>query len=296
MTLAKQPGVIWMDGEYIPWEQATVHCLTHTNHYGVGVFEGVRAYETEQGQNIFRLECHTDRLFRSAEILKMKIPYSKVEINQIQREIIEKNGLTNAYIRPMVYYGPESLGLQTTELTVHVMIAAWHWQDYWGKRENDEGLKVYVSSYMRHHPKSVSCKAKANGNYINSIMALQEAKENACDEALLLDYKGNIAEGSSANFFIVKNSKVITPTSESILEGITRDTVIKIARALNYEVIETQITLAQAKLADEAFFTGTASEISSVSHIDGNIIGTSKCGPITKQLIQAYQGRTGLKN
>ncbi len=284
MTFHEQAGTMWLDGEFIQNEAAHISLLTHTLHYGVGVFEGVRCYQTEKGPAIFRLKEHTERLLNSARILKMAIPYEETLLNQIQCDIINHNKLTSAYIRPMVFYGSDYLGLQTKALQCRVMIAAWKWGSYFNA--DTQGIKVHTSSFIRHHSNSVLCKAKANGNYINSIMALQEANDQGCDEALMLDHQGLVAEGSSANVFIVRNGKLYTPNRKSILEGITRATVMTIARDEGIEVVETDLTRDELYIASEIFFTGTAAEITPVAEIDGRSLSK---GTMTQFLQQRYQ-------
>ena len=224
-SLADRDGVIWFDGELVPWREAKVHVLTHTFHYGLGVFEGVRAYATDNGPVIFRLHDHTDRLFQSAHILRMEIPFSKEELNAAQQQVIRENKLKEAYLRPMCFLGSEGMGLRAEGLSVHCMIAAWEWPVYMTEEAKTDGIKVRTSSYTRHHVNITMCKAKANGNYINSMMALREALESGCEEALLLDNEGYVAEGSGENIFLVKNGKLITPELTSCLEGITRATI-----------------------------------------------------------------------
>jgi branched-chain amino acid aminotransferase len=280
--------IIWLDGKYIPYDEAKTHLLTHTLHYGAGVFEGVRAYETEDGPAIFRLKEHTDRLFRSAKIIDMKIPFSKEEINEAQIEILKRNSLKSAYLRPMVFYGSEYLGLGTRNLSVHVMIAAWEWGAYLGEENMIKGIKVCTSSFSRNHVNSSFCKAKANGNYLNSILALKEAQANGCEEALLLDHQGCVAEGSGENIFMIRDGILITPDLTSILEGITRDAIIKLAQDLGIKTIERRITRDELYVADEAFFTGTAAEVTPIRIIDNREIGSGTRGPITEMLQSAY--------
>lgn len=288
MSLLNLDGVIWMDGQFIPWQDAKIHVLSHTLHYGCGVFEGVRAYKTDQGAAIFKLQQHTDRLFQSAHILGMTIPFSKQTLNDAQIAVIEKNQLNAAYIRPMVFYGAEALGLQTQKLSTHVIIAAWPWGAYLGEAGLQHGIKVCTSSYTRHHVNSTMCKAKANGNYINSILALQEALAHGCEEALLLDAQGLVAEGSGENIFIVRNGKLFTPDTTAILEGITRDTIFTLATDLGLTLTEKRITRDEVYIADEAFFTGTAAEVTPIREIDGRAIGDGKPGIITKRLQKLY--------
>ena len=288
MSMADRDGQIWLDGEWLPWREAKVHLLTHTLHYGMGVFEGLRAYKTEQGTAIFRLSEHTDRLFRSAHILRMKIPYDKETLNQMQCEAVSRNNLESAYLRPMCFYGSEGMGLRADNLNVHVMIAAWEWGSYLGEENMQQGIRIKTSSYTRNHVNSVMCKAKANGNYMNSILALQDAMADGYDEALLLDHEGYVAEGSGENIFIIRNGKLYTPELTSALEGITRDTLMQIAQQQGLEVIEKRITRDEVYVADEAFFTGTAAEVTPIRELDQRTIGNGKRGPITEKLQALY--------
>ncbi len=288
MSLENQKGVIWLDGKFVPWQEANVHCLTHTLHYGVGVFEGVRAYKTDKGTAIFRLQDHTDRLFRSAKIINMKINFAKDELNFAQQETVKQNKLNAAYIRPMVFYGAEYLGLQTNKLSTHVMIAAWDWNSFLGDENAEKGIKVRTSSFMRNSINSTLCKAKANGNYINSVLAFQEAIASGCDEALLLDHQGCVAEGSGENIFMVRDGVLYTPDLTVVIEGITRDTIIQLAAHIGLSVKEKRITRDELYIADEAFFTGTAAEVMPIREIDDRIIGNGKCGEITTQLQKMY--------
>jgi branched-chain amino acid aminotransferase len=287
-SLADRDGVIWFDGELVPWREAKVHVLTHTLHYGLGVFEGVRAYPTENGPVIFRLHDHTDRLFRSAHILNLKIPWSKEEINEAQVQVVRENKLKEAYLRPMCFYGSEGMGLRADNLKVHCIVAAWEWPNYMTPEARDEGIKVRTSSYTRHHVNITMCKAKANGNYINSMLALREALDSGCEEALLLDNEGYVAEGSGENVFLVQKGKLVTPELTSCLEGITRDTVLAFAAELNIEVVEKRITRDEVYIADEAFFTGTAAEVLPIRELDGRTIGSGKRGPVTEKLQSMY--------
>jgi branched-chain amino acid aminotransferase len=287
-TLADRDGVIWFDGELVPWRDAKVHVLTHTLHYGLGVFEGVRAYATEKGPLIFRLKEHTDRLFRSAHILSFSIPYTREEINEAQRTVVRENGLKEAYLRPMCFYGSEGMGLRAEGLKPHCIIAAWEWPTYMTPEARTEGIKVRTSSYTRHHVNITMCKAKANGNYINSMLALKEALDSGCDEALLLDNEGYVAEGSGENIFLVQGDRLVTPELTSCLEGITRATVISFAEELGIDVVERRITRDEVYVADEAFFTGTAAEVLPIRELDGRIIGDGGRGPITEKLQTMY--------
>ncbi|MZR62638.1 branched-chain amino acid transaminase [Alcanivorax sp. DP30] len=288
MSMAVRDGFIWLDGELVPWEEAKVHVLTHTLHYGMGVFEGVRAYETAKGPAIFRLKEHTDRLFGSAHIMNMKIPFTKDEVNAAQVEAVKANNLPHAYLRPMVFYGSEGMGLRAHNLKVHLMVAAWEWPAYMSPEALELGIKVRTSSYTRHHVNITMCKAKANGNYINSMLALNEALSGGADEALLLDNEGYVAEGSGENIFVIKNGVLYTPELTSCLDGITRKTIIQLAEERGYTVREKRITRDEIYVADEAFFTGTAAEVTPIRELDGRIIGEGKRGPITELLQSTY--------
>ena len=296
MGMDDKDGVIWMDGKWVDWRDAKVHVLTHTLHYGMGVFEGTRAYETNDGTAIFRLQDHTDRLFRSAHILNMKIPFDKATLNQVQREAVSKNKLKSAYLRPMCFYGSEGMGIRADSLKVHVMVAAWEWGKYLGEDGIEKGIRIRTSSYTRNHVNSVMCKAKANGNYMNSILALQEAISCGYDEAMLLDHEGYVAEGSGENIFLVRNGKLITPDLTSALEGITRETIFQLAEECGLEVVEKRITRDEVYVADEAFFTGTAAEVTPIREVDDRTIGNGGRGPITERLqtmyFDAVQGRS----
>ena len=288
MSMADRDGVIWYDGELVPWRNATTHVLTHTLHYGMGVFEGVRAYNTPQGTAIFRLQAHTDRLFDSAHIMGMKIPFSKDEINEATRAAVRENNLESAYIRPMVFYGSEAMGLRANGLKVQVIVAAWSWGAYMGDEALQVGIKVRTSSYTRHHVNISMTRAKANGNYINSMLALQEAISGGADEAMLLDPEGYVAEGSGENIFLVKNGVIYTPEVTSCLNGITRNTILTLAAEHGIQVVEKRITRDEVYIADEAFFTGTAAEVTPIREVDGRQIGAGRRGPITEKLQTAY--------
>ncbi len=288
MSMADRDGLIWFDGKMVPWREANVHVLTHTLHYGMGVFEGVRAYDTVNGTSIFRLNEHTDRLFRSAHIMKMPIAFSKDEINEAQRRVVRENKLQHAYIRPMCFYGSEGMGLRAENLKTHVIIASWPWPSYMSPEAREEGIRVRTSSYTRHHVNITMCKAKANGHYINSMLALNEALTAGVDEALLLDNEGYVAEGSGENVFIVRDNKIFTPELTSCLEGITRDSIFHFAKSLGYEIQEKRITRDEVYVADEAFFTGTAAEVLPIRELDGRAIGHGKRGPLTEKLQSMY--------
>ncbi len=288
MSMSDRDGVIWFNGELVPWRDAKVHVLTHTLHYGMGVFEGVRAYQTDKGAAIFRLQEHTDRLFRSAHIMNIKIPFTKEQINDAQKAAVRENGLPHAYLRPMVFLGSEAMGLRASGLSVNVIVAAWPWPSYMSPEAMEAGIKVRTSSYNRHHVNIAMCKAKANGNYINSMLALNEALACGADEALMLDVDGFVAEGSAENFFLIRNGVIYTPELTSCLDGITRATVMQLAAETGYTVREKRITRDEVYVADEAFFTGTAAEVTPIRELDGRSIGSGKRGPITEQLQTRY--------
>jgi branched-chain amino acid aminotransferase len=288
MNFADRDGLIWFDGQMVDWREAKVHVLTHTLHYGMGVFEGVRAYHADAGTAIFRLQAHTDRLFRSAKIMNMNMPFSKDELNAAQIASVKENGLDSAYLRPMAFYGSEGMGLRADNLKTHVIVAAWEWGAYLGQEALEKGIRIHTSSFTRHHVNISMCKAKANGNYINSMLALSDALRDGYDEALLLDVDGFVAEGSGENFFMVYNGVIYTPELTSALDGITRATVMQLANEEGYEVREKRITRDEVYTADEAFFTGTAAEVTPIRELDGRIIGCGSRGPITEVLQKKY--------
>ncbi|HEX7649862.1 MAG TPA: branched-chain amino acid transaminase [Noviherbaspirillum sp.] len=284
MSMSDRDGKIWKDGELIEWRDATIHVLTHTLHYGMGVFEGVRAYQTDKGPAIFRLKEHTQRLFNSAKIFQLKIPFEMETIMEAQKQVVRENKLESCYIRPLVWIGSEKLGVSAKGNTIHVAIAAWPWGAYLGEDGMAKGIRVKTSSFSRHHVNVSLVRAKACGYYINSILANQEALADGYDEALLLDTDGYVSEGSGENVFVIKNGKIYTPDLASCLDGITRDAVITMARDLGYQVIEKRITRDEMYCCDEAFFTGTAAEITPIRELDNRQIGEGKRGPITEKL------------
>ena len=286
-TLANREGFIWMDGQLIDWADAKVHVLTHTLHYGLGVFEGVRAYLTPEGTKIFRLNDHTKRLFESAKAVNMKIPFSEQEINEAQKEVFRVNELDEGYIRPMCFYGSEGMGLRADNLKVHCMVAAWEWPSYMSPEAFEKGINIKISSYKRETGNIVS-RSKVNGNYVTSIMALQEAMEEGYDEALLLDDEENISEGSGENFFIVKNKILFTPDLDASLDGITRKSIISLAEELNIKVEIKKIKLQDVLVADELFFTGTAAEVVPIRSVDKKLISNGERGEITTILQKNY--------
>ena len=287
VDLSKIKGSIWFDGEIIDWQDANVHLLTHTLHYGLGVFEGVRAYKTPKGSSIFRLEDHTNRLFKSAETVSMRIPFSKSQLNVAHEQIIKLNSLTEAYIRPMCFYGSEGMGLRADNLEVHCMVAAWEWPSYMEPEAREKGIKVKLSSHARQVRNPISS-AKVNGNYVHSIVALNEALNEGFDEALMLDAEGNVAEGSGENFFIVKDNVLITPDLDASLDGITRRTILDLAKELNIEFSIKKLKVEDVLKADEAFFSGTAAEVVPINSLDNQQIGAGGRGPITEQLQSTY--------
>ncbi len=284
-SMADRDGVIWYDGKLVPWREATTHVLTHTLHYGMGAFEGIRAYKTPKGAAVFRLKEHTDRLFNSMRILNMPMPFDKQTINQAILTVMRDNKLVSGgYIRPMCFYGSEGMGLRAENLKVHVIVAAWEWPAYLGEDGMKNGIRVRTSSFNRHHVNVAMCRAKANGNYMNSMLALQEALACGADEALLLDTEGFVSEGSGENIFIVRNGELATPDLTSALDGITRDTVVQLATEISLKVSVRRITRDEVYIADEAFFTGTAAEVTPIRELDGRPIGTGTRGPITERL------------
>lgn len=271
----------------IDWQDANTHLLTHTLHYGLGVFEGVRAYNTSKGPSIFRLQDHTERLFKSASTVNMKIPFSVEKINQAHIKVIQANNLDEAYIRPMCFYGSEGMGLRADNLNVHTMVAAWEWPSYMDPEAREKGIKVKLSTYKRQVKNPVS-NAKVNGNYVHSIVALTEALEDGFDEALMLDADGYVAEGSGENFFIVKDGRLYSPFLDSCLDGITRKTIIDLAMELKIPFQEKKITVEDVFDADESFFSGTAAEVVPINSLDNQKIGTGLRGPVTEKLQTTY--------
>lgn len=286
--MADRDGLIWYNNKLVDWRDAQIHVLTHTLHYGMGVFEGVRAYETAKGPAIFRLQDHTNRFFNSAHIVRMKLPFDKDIINQAHIDVVKANKLQSCYFRPMAFYGSEKLGVAPAVNDVNVIVAAWAWGAYLGEEGMQKGIRIKTSSFTRHHVNITMCKAKANGNYLNSIMANTEATSDGYDEALLLDASGYVAEGSGENIFIVRNGKLYTPDATVALEGITRDTVMTIARDMGLDVIEKRITRDEVYCADEAFFTGTAAEVTPIRELDQRQLGQGSRGPITEEIQQRF--------
>ena len=295
MSMADRDGEIWMDGQFVDWREANIHVLTHTLHYGMGIFEGVRCYETGSGSAIFRLKDHTQRLLNSAKIFQMNIGYSKEELMQAQLETVRRNKLKSCYIRPIVWIGSERLGIATNDNKIHMAIAAWPWGAYLGEEGLAKGIRVKTSSFTRHHVNVSMVRAKASGYYINSILAHQEVCGMGYDEALLLDTEGYVSEGAGENLFIVKSGRLFTPDLASCLDGITRDSVMTIAKDFGIEIVEKRITRDEIYCADEAFFTGTAAEVTPIRELDDRSIGEGQRGPITEKIqacfFEAVSGR-----
>ncbi|MGP1516296.1 MAG: branched-chain amino acid transaminase [Ottowia sp.] len=288
-ALHDRDGKIWLDGQLVDWRDAKVHVLTHTLHYGCGAFEGVRAYDTAQGTAIFRLQDHTRRLLNSAKILRMSVPFSAEQLDQAQKEVIRANGLKSGYIRPLVWLGSEKLGVSPKGNKVHVMVAAWAWGAYLGEEGLKKGIRIKTSSYTRHHVNITMTQAKAVSNYTNSILANLEATDDGYDEALLLDSAGFVSEGAGENVFLVKDGVVYTPDlSAGALNGITRNTVLHIAKDLGLDVVQKRITRDECLIADEMFFTGTAAEVTPIRELDRVQIGIGQRGPVTEKIQNAF--------
>ena len=287
--LDDRDGKIWMDGELVDWRDAKIHVLSHTLHYGCGAFEGVRAYNGAQGTSIFRLQEHTERLFNSAKILRMKIPFTPEQLNEAQRQVVRENKLESGYLRPLVWIGSEKLGVNPRGNRIHAMVAAWPWGAYLGDEVMKRGIRIKTSSYTRHHVNITMTQAKAVSNYSNSILANMEALDDGYDEALLLDAAGFVSEGAGENIFLVKGNVIYTPDlSAGALNGITRNTVLHIAKDLGIEVVQKRITRDEVYIADEAFFTGTAAEVTPIRELDRLEIGIGSRGPVTEKIQSAY--------
>ena len=292
-SMSDRDGKIWMDGKMVEWRDAKIHVLSHTLHYGCGAFEGVRAYNTANGTAVFRLEEHTERLFNSAKILRMQIPFSKKEIMDVQREVVRANKLESCYIRPLVWIGDKKLGVSPKGNTIHLMVAAWAWGAYLGEEGLKKGIRVKTSSYTRHHVNITMTQAKAVSNYTNSILANMEVTDEGYDEALFLDSSGFVSEGAGENIFVVKNGVIFTPDlSAGALNGITRNTVLHIAQDLGIEVVQKRITRDEVYISDEAFFTGTAAEVTPIRELDRIPLGkddyVGSRGPITEKIQNAF--------
>jgi branched-chain amino acid aminotransferase len=279
---------IWLDGQLVPWDEAQVHVLTHTLHYGLGVFEGIRCYQQRDGRSaIFRLREHVDRLFGSAHVLDLDLPWSREQIMEACCETVRVNGLRECYLRPIAFLGEGEMGLSARPPT-RVAIAAWPWGAYLGAEGLEKGIRIKTSSYARHHVNVSMCRAKYSGTYANSILANVEATEHGYDEGLLLDVDGFVAEGAGENLFVIKNGRILEPELTSALIGITRETVIQLADDLGYKVEARRITRDDLYIADEAFFTGTAAEVTPIREVDGRTIGAGRRGPVTTKIQKAF--------
>lgn len=286
--MSDRDGFIWFDGKLIPWRDANIHVLTHSLHYGMGVFEGIRAYKTARGTAIFRLQEHVKRLLNGTKIFQIKLPYTEAQISQAIIDVVNSNQLESCYIRPLIFIGSEKLGISPKGNSIHTTIAAWEWGAYLGEDGLNKGIRVKTSSFTRHFVNSSLVRAKASGYYINSILANQEVTANGYDEALLLDTEGYVSEGSGENLFMVRNGIVYTPDLASCLDGITRDSIIQIAKDLGLEVREKRLTRDEVYTADEAFFTGTAAEVTPIRELDDRLIGSGVKGPITQQIQDVF--------
>jgi branched-chain amino acid aminotransferase len=296
MSMSDRDGWIWYDGKMVPWRDATTHVLTHSLHYGLSVFEGLRAYKTSAGTAIFRLREHTERLFNSARIFMMQMPFTPEQLMDAQRQVVRLNKLEAGYVRPIAFYGSEKMGVSPIGASVHVAIAAWTWGAYLGEEGLQKGIRVKTSSYARHHINVSMVRSKTGGHYVNSILANLEATRDGYDEALLLDTQGFVAEGAGENLFVVRDGQLYEPQLVSGLAGITRRTVIELARDLGWSVQSRPMTRDDVYLADEAFFSGTAAEITPIRELDGRVIGSGRRGPVTEKIQTAFfdavNGRT----
>ncbi len=288
MSMADKDGFIWMDGKLIPWREAQTHVLTHSLHYGLSIFEGVRAYKTKEGTAIFRLNDHTNRFFESAHIVQMNLPFDPKTLNDAQKEVVRANKLDSGYIRPLAFFGSEKMGVSPIGAGVHVIIAAWAWGAYLGEEGMKRGIRVKISSFTRLHVNVFMVRAKVGGNYVNSILANNEVISMGYDEALLLDPEGYVAEGPGENVFLVKNGVIYTPDLASCLNGITRRSVMTLAEEAGYKVVEKRITRDEVYTADELFFAGTAAEITPIREVDNRQIGKGERGPITEALQKRF--------
>ena len=288
MSMADRDGLIWFDGKMVPWRDATTHVLTHSLHYGLSVFEGLRAYKTARGTAIFRLKEHTDRLFNSAHIYMMKLPWDRATLMDAQRQVVRENQLESCYVRPIAFYGSEKMGVSPKGVSVHVAIAAWPWGAYLGADGLEKGIRVKTSSFARHHVNVTMARAKIASTYANSILANMEATDHGYDEGLLLDVDGFVAEGAGENLFIVKDGVIYEPEIASALTGITRNTIHRLAKDLDLALVTRRLTRDDVYIADEAFFTGTAAEVTPIRELDGRVIGAGKRGPITEKLQTAF--------
>ena len=288
MSLANKSGKIWFDGKLVAWADANVHVLSHALHYGTSIFEGIRCYETADGPAIFRLPEHVDRMFMSARILGMDVPFSPQELRAAVCETVRANKLKSAYIRPLLFYGANSLGISAANNPVHCAIAAWDWGAYLGEAGLKNGIRVKTSSFARHHVNAVMCRGKIGGHYVNSVMSNAEVTRHGYDEALLLDVNGFVAEGAGENLFMARRGVLHTPELTSVLEGITRDTALALAADLGIPTKESRITRDALYCADEAFFTGTAAEVTPIRSLDDRDIGDGKRGKITAAIQGAF--------
>ena len=289
LSMADRDGQIWLDGQLVDWRDAKIHVLTHTLHYGCGAFEGVRAYNTAGGTAIFRLQEHTQRLFNSAKILRMTIPFTQDQVNEAQKEVVRVNKLESCYLRPLTWIGSEKLGVSPKGNTIHLMVAAWAWGAYLGEEGMKRGIRVKTSSYARHHVNITMTQAKAVSNYSNSILANMEALDDGYDEALLLDTSGFVSEGAGENVFVIKDGVVYTPDlSAGALNGITRNTVLHICDDLGIKLVQKRITRDECYIADEMFFTGTAAEVTPIRELDRVQIGIGERGPVTEKIQSAF--------
>ena len=288
MSMADRDGLIWYDGKMVPWRDATTHVLTHSLHYGLSVFEGLRAYKTARGTAIFRLKEHTDRLFNSAHIYMMKLQWDRATLMDAQRQVVRENKLESCYVRPIAFYGSEKMGVSPKGASVHIAIAAWPWGAYLGADGLEKGIRVKTSSFARHHVNVTMARAKIASTYANSILANMEATDHGYDEGLLLDVDGFVAEGAGENLFIVKDGAIYEPEIASALTGITRNTIHRLAKDLNLSLVTRRLTRDDVYIADEAFFTGTAAEVTPIRELDGRVIGSGKRGPVTEKLQSAF--------
>ncbi len=288
LSMADRDGSIWYDGKLVEWRSATTHVLTHSLHYGLAVFEGVRAYQTTLGTAVFRLKEHTDRLFNSAHIYMMQLPFTREQLMEAQLEVVRANQHDACYIRPIAFYGSEKMGVSPVGARVHVAIAAWPWGAYLGPDALAKGIRVKTSSYARHHVNVTMARAKMSGTYPNSVLATLEATQHGYDEGLLLDVEGYVAEGAGENIFLVKDGKIWEPELTSALTGITRSSVIELAEGLGYKVGAKRLTRDDIYIADECFFTGTAAEVTPIRELDGRTIGAGQAGPVTQAIQKAF--------
>jgi branched-chain amino acid aminotransferase len=288
MSMADRDGLIWYDGKMVPWRDANTHVLTHSLHYGLSVFEGLRAYKTARGTAIFRLKEHTDRLFNSAHIYMMKLPWDRATLMDAQRQVVRENKLESCYVRPIAFYGSEKMGVSPKGASVHIAIAAWPWGAYLGADGLEKGIRVKTSSFARHHVNVTMARAKIASTYANSILANMEVTDHGYDEGLLLDVDGFVAEGAGENLFIVKDGVIYEPEIASALTGITRNTIHRLAKDLGLSLITRRLTRDDVYIADEAFFTGTAAEVTPIRELDGRVIGAGKRGPVTEKLQSAF--------